>query len=211
MLTYYIISSFLSQLEMSEGVSGEISTRIRDGSFSKYMVIPVKIEGHFMAQTFGSAALYMIFNLIAAAVWVFVFRIQFTVISNPAVILLTVLMVLMGLVFMVQLNFFIGILAFKFQDVWIFLMIKNNLVAFITGTMVPLSLLPAGIVAMMRLFPFYYVTYLPSMLLIGQNTGEIGIGLLTLSLWMLAFAVVNNLPIAVFGESMMGWAYDATA
>ena len=42
MLSYYIISSFLSQIEMSGGISGEISSRIRNGTFSKYMVIPMK-------------------------------------------------------------------------------------------------------------------------------------------------------------------------
>ena len=43
MLSYYIIAAFLSQIEMSEGVSGEISGRIRDGTFSKYMVLPVGV------------------------------------------------------------------------------------------------------------------------------------------------------------------------
>lgn len=193
MLSYYIISSFLSQLEMSEGVSGEISGRIRNGSFSKYMVIPVKIEGYFLAQTFGAAALHMIFNLIAAIVWVFIFHIRFTVTNDPFLILSAALMVILGLVFMVQLNFFIGILAFKFQDIGLFLMIKGNIVVFVTGTMIPLILLPGVIQSVMRLFPFYYVTYLPSMLFIGRNAGEILIGLLTLSLWMLAFVFINKI------------------
>jgi len=193
MLTYYIVSSFLSQLEMSEGVSGEISSRIRDGSFSKYMVVPVRMEGHFMARTFGTAALYMIFNLIAAVVWVLLFGIRFTLAGDPALIACAALMVLLGLVFMVQLNFFIGILAFKFQDVWLFLMIKNNLVAFVTGTMVPLALLPEAVVSVMRFFPFYSVTYLPSMLLIGRNAEEALGGLLVLAAWTAALTIGNPL------------------
>ena len=47
MLSYYIINSFLTQLEMSSGISGEISERIRNGTFTKYIVIPVSIEGYF--------------------------------------------------------------------------------------------------------------------------------------------------------------------
>lgn len=38
-LSYYVVSSFLSQLEMSGGISSEIHDRIRNGTFSKYMVI----------------------------------------------------------------------------------------------------------------------------------------------------------------------------
>ena len=53
MLSYYIISSFLSQIEMSGGISREISSRIRNGTFSKYMVIPVNIEKYFLAMETG--------------------------------------------------------------------------------------------------------------------------------------------------------------
>ena len=50
MLSYYIISSFLAQLEKSGGISSEIHERIRNGTFSKYMVIPVQIQKYFMIQ-----------------------------------------------------------------------------------------------------------------------------------------------------------------
>ena len=193
MLSYYIISSFLSQMEMSDGVSGEISGRIREGSFSKYMVVPIHIERYFLAQTWGAASFYSLFNLGAAAVWVFLFGIRFTFTYNTGVIVLSIIMILMGLIFMVQLNYFLGILTLKFQDIQLFLMIKNSLVAFITGTMLPLSLLPAAVTSVMRFFPFYYVTYLPSMLLLGQNTGEGIQGLFILAGWNVLFIVLNKI------------------
>ena len=58
MLSYYIVSSFLSQLEMSGGISSEIHDRIRNGTFSKYMVIPAGIELYFMAMELGVCLLY---------------------------------------------------------------------------------------------------------------------------------------------------------
>lgn len=64
MLSYYIISSFLAQIEMSNGVSGEISERIRGGTFSKYMVIPADTQGYFIAQTFGAMAFYLCLSLL---------------------------------------------------------------------------------------------------------------------------------------------------
>ena len=193
MLSYYTISSFLSQIDMSEGVSSEISSRIRGGTFSKYMVIPLNVQGHFLAQTVGTSAFYILFNLLAAVIWVFIFHIKFTFTTNAVMILSAVCMILLGLIFMVQLNFFLGILTFKFQDISIFLMIKNNLVAFITGTLIPLTLLPDTIVGVMRILPFYYVTYLPSMLLIGKNSGEAGIGIIALMIWVLLFIPINKI------------------
>ena len=76
MLSYYIIGSFLSQLEMSEGISSEIHERIRNGTFSKYMVITVGIEKYFMAMELGIVLFYIIFDFMAAVIWIFVFHIQ---------------------------------------------------------------------------------------------------------------------------------------
>ncbi|MDR3596456.1 ABC-2 family transporter protein [Clostridium sp.] len=192
MLSYYIISSFLAQIEMSNGVSGEISERIRGGTFSKYMVIPADTQGYFIAQTFGAMAFYLLFIFAATVVWVFVFGVKLTITSSAILILSAVVMVVLGLLFMVQLNYFLGILAFKFQDISIFLMIKGNIVSFITGTLVPLVLLPSSVVSIMRFFPFYYVTYLPSMLLIGKNESEAFIGIVVLAAWLLVFTILNK-------------------
>ena len=193
MLSYYIISSFLAQIEMSDGVSGEISERIRGGTFSKYMVIPANTQGYFIAQTFGAMAFYILFIFAATIVWIFVFGIKLTITNSFLLIIAAVVMVILGLLFMIQLNYFLGILAFKFQDIGLFLMIKGNIVAFITGTLVPLVLLPSGIVSVMRFFPFYYVTYLPSMLLIGKNGSEALIGIAVLAAWLLFFTILNKL------------------
>jgi ABC-2 type transport system permease protein len=193
MLSYYIISSFLAQIEMSDGVSGEISDRIRGGTFLKYMVIPANTQGYFIAQTFGAMVFYTLFIFAATIVWIFVFGIKLTITSSILLILSSVVMVILGLLFMIQLNYFLGILAFKFQDIGLFLMIKGNIVAFITGTLVPLVLLPSGIVSVMRFFPFYYVTYLPSMLLIGKNESEALIGIVVLAAWLLFFTILNKL------------------
>lgn len=193
MLSYYIISSFLSQIEMSQVVSVEMSERIRDGTFSKYMVIPLNTRGYFIAQTVGAIVFYLVINLIGTIVWVFIFGANFVITNNIITILLAILMIVLGLLFMIQLNYFLGILAFKFLDIDIFLMLKNNMISFITGGLIPLALLPQGIISVMRFFPFYYVTYLPSMLLIGRNENEALIGVVVLSIWLLFFTILNKI------------------
>lgn len=73
-----------------------------------------------------------------------------------------------------------------------FQMIKDNLVLFLTGGLIPLSLLPAGLGLAMRFLPFYHVTYLPTMLLMGRNTSELGLGFIVLAVWNLAFLLINR-------------------
>lgn len=183
MLSYYIVSSFLSQLEMSGGISGEIHARIRNGTFSKYMVIPVGIELYFMAMELGIVLFYLAFDFIAAAVWIFVFRIQFVFAAEWSVIVCAVIMAVLGMLFMVQLNYLLGLMTLKYQGIGTFLMIKNNLVSLVTGSIVPLALFPETVVRMMRILPFYYITYLPSMLLTGMCRDEALGGIAVISCW----------------------------
>lgn len=183
MLSYYIISSFFTQLEMSHGISEEMSARIRNGTFSKYIVIPVNVEGYFAAMESGVVLFYLFFDFAAAFIWIFLFGIEFALVKDGMIIACALIMVLLGMFFMVQLNFFLGILTFKYEEINTFLMIKNNLIALVTGSIVPLVLFPDTIVSFMRFLPFYYVTYLPSMLLTGKCTDETVHGLIVISCW----------------------------
>lgn len=185
MLSYYIISSFLSQLEMSDRISSEINDGIRRGTFSKYMVIPAGIERYFMAMEFGIVLFYIGFDFIAAVVWTFVFQIQFVVTTDLWILVCSVFMVILGMLFMVQLNYFLGLLTLKYQGIKTFLRIKNNLAALVTGSVVPLALFPETVVSVMRMLPFYYVTYLPAMLFTGKCKEEALTGVFVIAGWCL--------------------------
>lgn len=193
MLSYYIISSFLSQLEMSDGISSEIHERIRNGTFSKYMVIPIGIERYFLAMELGVVLFYLVFDFLAALVWTIVFRIEFVFTGNVGVILCALIMVVLGMIFMVQLNYFLGLLTLKYQGIGTFLMIKNNLVMLVTGSIVPLALFPEVVVSIMQMLPFYYVTYLPSMLLTGYCREEALRGLVIIALWCAMMQMVIHI------------------
>lgn len=193
MISYYIIGSFIGQLDQSSATGGQIAAEIRGGKFSKYMVRPMSIFGYFASQTFGVSAFLLTFNFLAAALWVLVFRVEFVVASSVVTIISATIMCLLGLLFMMQLNFLIGILAFKFLDTWMFMMIKDNIMQFVTGSLIPLAILPQMIINYMSYLPFYYVIYLPNMLFMGSNESEIVKGLVILTIWNLCFFIINKL------------------
>lgn len=167
--------------------------KIRNGTFSKFMVIPINIERYFFAMEMGKVLFYISFDLAAAIIWVFIFKIQFVITSNIILIICALVMIVLGLVFMVQLNYFLGILTFKFQEISTFLMIKDNLVIFITGSVIPLTLLPEKMIMVMKFFPFYYIAYLPSMILIGRCEQEAILGVFLILGWCVFMKFVNQL------------------
>lgn len=192
MISYYIISSYLFQLEKSAEISQQMTGMLRNGTFSKYMVIPVQTQGYFVAMEAGKIAFSAGIGLLTTVLWFYLFRIPFVFTANLKVLFCGIAMVVLGLLFMALLNYFLGILTLKFEEISTFLMIKDNFSAFVTGAVIPLALLPEWIIGGMRFLPFYYVTYLPSMLFIGKCEEEAATGLLVLSVWCIVFFVLNQ-------------------
>ena len=193
MLTYYVTGAFLSGADMSKKISTEICTRVISGTFSKYIIIPVNIQIYFMAQNFGRLIFYLLLNMISLFTWIFILQISFSFTNNMYYLGTAAVMALLGLIFMTEFQFFIGILSFKFLEISMFRIIVDNIMVFITGAAIPLSLLPEAVTAVMRIFPFYYIIYLPSMLAIGRNGNEALSGLIIIFVWVLAFFIINNL------------------
>ena len=193
MLTYYVTGAFLSGADMSKKISTEICTRVISGTFSKYIIIPVNIQIYFMAQNFGRLIFYLLLNMISLFTWIFILQISFSFTNNMYYLGTAAVMALLGLIFMTEFQFFIGILSFKFLEISMFRIIVENIMVFITGAAIPLSLLPEAVTAVMRIFPFYYIIYLPSMLAIGRNGNEALSGLIIIFAWVLVFFIINNL------------------
>ncbi len=191
MISYYVLNSFISSMEMSSQISYEMDDKIRNGSFSKYMVIPVKIQSYFLCQTIGKMLFYFIFTCIASFVWIFIFKLDFVFTKNIFTIVSAVSILLSGWYFMHQFHYFLGLLTFKFKNIFIFLMIKDNLFALISGSVIPLILLPDAFLSVFRFFPFYYISYLPAMLFLGRNTEEIPFAFIIMFVWILFFAFLN--------------------
>lgn len=173
MLLYYVISSYLFTLDEWSSAGGEVPHRIRGGSFSKFMVIPVNPLHNFLSQTIGLIGFYSVFALPIALLSWFLFDAGVLWPTFPAVIV-AVLIIISGVVFMVSYHFFIGVLAFKFQDVTFFLMLQTNILHFTQGGLIPLNLLPQGVVDIMLFLPFPHVVFTPTMLLIGEMAIEEG-------------------------------------
>jgi ABC-2 type transport system permease protein len=194
MLSYYVINSFLATMDMSGNVSGEVSNRIKEGTYSKFMVIPSNPQLHFLSQALGAGVYYSLFAALAAAACVFLFRINLVFIADPAKMILAAAVFLTGTVFMSSFQFFIGIWAFKFQDINFLLYTYPAVIQFFKGEYVPLALLPPTFAGALRFFPFTYVSYTPAMLLTGRMELSDGFtGLAVISAWTLGMMVISQL------------------
>ena len=193
MLSYYIIGSFLASLDMSNQISGEVSHLIKDGGFSKHMVTPINPFGFFGYMIAGECVFHLAFSFAAATVCAILFQIKIIITPDTIQLLLAGIMVLLGLFFMAGYHYLIGILAFKFVDIGFFLHVQGSIIAFATGALVPLSLLPKTAVQILRFLPFTHVIFTPAMLITGQvGIGEGVFGFAVLTGWAAAIMFVGQ-------------------
>jgi ABC-2 type transport system permease protein len=192
MILYYLIQSFFAQMDNTGRIAEELSSHIRAGTFSKFLVLPIKVQPYLFAQNLGSAAYMVFFSLATSALSLLAFKVTPEWTMLPLNWAKAAALLLLGRVFLSQMNFFLGILTLKYQDIWLFLMIKNNVLAFLFGTLVPLTLMPEAVLKLMRLTPFYHATHLPAMLLLNRGGNEAPAGMLVLILWIAIFYFLNK-------------------
>lgn len=204
MITYYIVSSFFSKLDMSESIVNQLSYEIRTGKFSKYLIQPVKPLGYFISVTCAKTIFIFCISSAVTIVLAFVFRKYLSFNSRMSMILTAFFINILGLIFLMLLNYFIGILSFKFYDIGAFNMIKNNIFEFITGTFIPLSLFPIWVESNMKLFPFYYIYYYPSTMIVTGDNGNVLSAITVLLSWNLFMAAAIKITYKVLRKKYEG-------
>jgi ABC-2 type transport system permease protein len=191
MITYYIIGSFLKRLDCSDSMLWQLSGEIREGLFTKYLTKPLNPLGYFIASSFSKSTFVFGINLFAAIICSFIFKNYLVLPISLNFVFCGLAINFLGLIFLVLFSYFIAILSFKFIEIGPFNMIKNNIVEFLTGTLIPLSLLPIWLQNSMQLFPFYYIYYLPAMLFIGRKSEEIPMAIIILLFWNITIFLLD--------------------
>ena len=193
MLSYYVVTSLLRSFDLTESLFAEVSDRIRNGTFTRFMTIPTNPLSYFTAQTAGAALFHALFGVIAVILSLFVFGINLTPVQSPMAALCAVVMVILGQVFMTSYQYAMGLLAFRFGDVGVLRHVQGALLEFATGGIVPLTLLPLWAISALEFLPFPHALYTPAMLLTGQMSAVNATGpLLILAAWTALMILIAN-------------------
>lgn len=193
MLTYFVFTSIMKNLEQSEVVSKEISEEIRNGEFTKYLLKPMDFLGYF----YSYSLFRMLFTTLLSVVTLilgYVFLHKFIVLPNSfSECGFAIMIFLLALNCMLLINYCITVMSFYFVQISSFYLVKYNVFEFLTGTLVPLVLFPERIKAIFELFPFYYLYQYPMSLYFGQIEESIGKALIVLIIWNIALFVLSRI------------------
>ena len=192
----YIFLMFLTSTIVSSDATYNVGEEVRDGSIAMRMIKPVSYNSTFLFQELGNKLLTEIILVVPLVIGVEIVRtllmgaVQFSLISFLIYIISCVMAYLINFFF----NICFGFIAFIIKYLWGANMMKNCIVGFLSGTIIPLAFLPKPLETVFLLLPFASLNYTPVMIYMGMYQGLSLLFYLGLQLfWVLAFWGLSKL------------------
>ena len=195
-MVVYIFLSFLTGQLISSGGTYNIGEEIKDGSIAMRMIKPISYNATFLFQEIGNKLMEIGILFIPLVAGVEIYR--FAITGEIKFDIFRLLIYLVSSIFAYGINFYFnicfGFTAFVFKNLWGSNMLKNTIVGFLSGSVIPLAFLPEVVRNVLTFLPFSSLSYTPVMIYMGMYNGfeilfYIGLQLL----WVVAFFGLSKL------------------
>lgn len=166
----YIFLMFLTSLLISSDGTYNVGEEIRDGSIAMRMLKPVSYNATFLFQEIGNKMLTTVVLIVPMVAGVEIVRtvvigeIQFNVLQFVLYLFSCVMAYLINFFF----NICFGFIAFIIKYLWGANMMKNCVVGFLSGAIIPLAFLPDTLERVFLFLPFSSLNYTPVMIYMGM-------------------------------------------
>ncbi len=172
-MVVYIFMSFLTGQIIGSGGTYDIGEEVKDGSIAMRMIKPISYNSTFLFQEIGNKIMEIgiIFVPLVAGVEIY----RFAVTGSLKFDILRFLLYLVCCVFAYAINFCFnicfGFTAFIFKNLWGSNMLKNTIVGFLSGSIIPIAFLPGVLKDILTYLPFSSLSYTPVMVYMGMYSG----------------------------------------
>lgn len=173
-MTVYIFLIFLTSLLIGSGGTYDVGEEIRDGSIAMRMIKPISYNATFLFQELGNKIMTVCILVLPLVIGVEIVRTVLT--GSVQFNILQFLVYILSCIFAYLINFFFnicfGFIAFIIKYLWGANMMKNCIVGFLSGNVIPLAFLPNAVEKVFLLLPFSSLNYTPVMIYMGMYTGK---------------------------------------
>lgn len=195
-MTVYIFMVYVTSSVVAIFISEWVSEDVVKGTVAMQLIKPIDYRLSLIARALGQ----MVYRFILPAVFIwiglelykfFVLGLGFTPIVNIA---LYILSCLMSFLIFVLFDFCVGMIAFFTSYIFGLFMVKEALMSFLTGQLIPLSFFPKVIQRIFDFLPFSSMIYAPVMIYLGKYQGaELAWVLLRQAVWVVILYGVGTL------------------
>lgn len=169
MVLYLFLSSATGQLTFS-GVSNDIAEEIKDGSIAMRMIKPVNTDLSYLFNELGSSAFVLFIFVIPMIIGLEIYRFCITgaVMFNIVNFLFYLISVILAYLVTFRVNLCFGFVAFYVKNLWGIGILKNSIINFLSGSLIPLAFMPDVLRKILEYMPFSSMNYTPVMIYMGK-------------------------------------------
>lgn len=165
MLTYIVVAMIIEQYV--SGVGDGLARQIKDGSIVLELLKPYHMLNKMIALDIGSK----ISSFFRATLPIIAIAFLFLSLSFPTNILIYLYFIIsfaLGVLIGAQIDLMIGIVAFWTVNVWGVRVLREAIIKFFSGALIPLSLFPNWFQDVSQFLPFQAMVYIPTAIFTGQ-------------------------------------------
>lgn len=179
MIHYTLVSMLFTQIRGGDH-DFEIAEMIRTGQLSNYLLRPVGVVEFIYLRGLGPKLFISGFCLILG-IMVGIFLGM-----SPLRILGSMMLALIGNAIHYQISASLSAVSFFWEEAYSVLMVKNLVVSFLSGELIPLNLFPPSLAWIWKSTPFYLYVFGPTQYALGHSSNaEFSQQLLIGGLWLL--------------------------
>lgn len=169
MVLYLFLSNLTGQLTFS-GVCDTVGEEIKDGSISMRLIKPVNTDLSYLFNEIGSLVLmFLVFALpMMIGLEIYRFSVSGMIMFNIGNFLLYLLSVILAYLITFRVNLCFGFAAFYVKNIWGFGLLKNSIINFLSGALIPLAFMPEFLRNILEYMPFASMSYTPVMIYMGK-------------------------------------------
>ncbi len=169
MVVYIFVSFLTSTLAYSDGAYA-VGEEIRDGNIAMRMIKPIRFDLAFLFQELGerTISLMLAFLPLVCGVEIYKFAVTGALAFNPLNFVLYLLSLVLSYLINFYFNVCFGYSAFVLKNLWGSNFLKDVLVGFMSGNIIPLNFMPSAVGTVLGFLPFASLTYTPVMIYLGM-------------------------------------------
>ncbi len=187
-LPYYLLVTIV-QLILFQDTDFYVSKDIKDGNIVFSLTKPISFYLLNLSKTFGSALFYVIYICSPIILLFLIYVIFFNIkLLNFAYFFLFFISTSCGFYIIFEFEYLFGLFSFITMSNWGISKFKLLLIEFLSGSAIPIFMLPQIFLNIVKCLPFYYSICFPvEILLQKKSLNEILFGLIIQILWIILF------------------------
>lgn len=188
MVVYLFVSSLTGQITYC-GVSDSVGEEIKDGSICMRLIKPVNTDLSYLFTELGNAMFKLLILAVPMLLGIEIYRYCVTgmIMFNPLNFLLYLVSITLAYLITFRVNLCFGFVAFYVKNLWGFGILKNSIINFLSGSLIPLAFMPDVLKNILGYLPFSSMSYTPVMLYMGKyGASEILFRLGIQAIWAIA-------------------------